>query len=49
MMKVPEQKAIGYTVVVVIVAIIISFVIGMFQAAMMGRGPGAMMGTMPHF
>ena len=49
MMKVPEEKAIGYTVVVVVVAIIISFVIGMFQAAMLGRGPGGMMGTMPHF
>jgi hypothetical protein len=48
MMKVPEQKAIGYTVVVVVVAIIVSFVIGMFQAAMLGRGPG-MMGPMPHF
>ncbi|HJQ63723.1 MAG TPA: Yip1 family protein [Burkholderiales bacterium] len=49
MMKVPEQKAIGYTVVVVVVAIIVSFVIGMFQSAMLGRGPGGMMGAIPHF
>ena len=48
MMKVPEQKAIGYTVVVVVVAIVVSFVIGMFQSAMLGLGPGAMMGRMPH-
>ena len=49
MMKIPEQKAIGYTVVVVVVAIIVSFVIGMFQSAMLGRGPGGMMGAIPHF
>lgn len=49
LMKVPEQKAIGYTIVVVIVAIVVSFVIAMFQAAMVGRGPGGMMGGMPHF
>ena len=48
MMKVPEQKAIGYTMVVVVVAIVVSFVIGMFQSAMLGLGPGAMMGRMPH-
>ncbi|MCI3950575.1 MAG: Na+/proline symporter [Burkholderiales bacterium] len=48
MMKIPEQKAIGYTVVVVVVAIIVSFVIGMFQSAMLGRGPGGMMGAIPH-
>lgn len=49
MMKVPEQKAIGYTVVVVVVAIIVSFLIGFFQSAMLGRGPGGMMGPLPHF
>ena len=49
MMKVPEQKAVGYTIVVVVAAIIVSFVIAMFQAAMLGGGPGGMMGTMPHF
>lgn len=49
MMRVPEQKAIGYTVVVIVVAIILSFVIGLFQNAMLGRSPGGMIGTMPHF
>jgi hypothetical protein len=49
MMKVPEQKAVGYTIVVVVAAIIVSFVIAMFQAAMLGGGAGGMMGTMPHF
>lgn len=48
MMRVPEQKAIGYTVVVIVVAIILSFVIGLFQNAMLGRGPGGMIGPMPH-
>jgi len=27
----------------------VSFVIGMFQSAMLGRGPGGMMGAIPHF
>lgn len=45
MMKVPEQKAIGYTVVVVVVALVVGFVIGMFQGAMLG----GMMGPMPRF
>lgn len=49
MMSVPEQKAIGYTVVVVVVAIIVSFLVSLFQNAMLGRGPAGVMGPMPHF
>lgn len=49
LMKVPEQKAIGYTAVVVVVAIIASFVIAMLNAAILGRGPAGMLGGMPHF
>lgn len=46
MMKVPGQKAIGYTVVVVIVAIVIGWVIGMVNASILGMGAVATMGGM---
>jgi len=38
MMKVPDQKAVGYTVVIIIVAIVIGFIIGMINAAILGMG-----------
>lgn len=43
LMKVPEQKAILYTLVVVILAIIVGVVIAMFNAAITGRAPTGMM------
>jgi hypothetical protein len=46
MMKVPEQKVLGYTVVVVIVAIVINFVIAMLTAGIVGMGAVGMMGGM---
>ena len=44
MMKVPEAKAVGYTVVVVLVAIVIGAVIGIINAGIMGMGAVGMMG-----
>lgn len=44
MMKVPEPKAIGYTIVVVLVAIVIGVVIGMINAGILGMGAIGMMG-----
>jgi Yip1 domain len=38
LMKVPEQKAIGYTVVIIVVAIVIGLVISMINAAVVGMG-----------
>jgi hypothetical protein len=38
LMKVPEQKAIGYTVVIVVVTIVVGFVIYMINAAVVGMG-----------
>lgn len=49
LMKVPEQKAIGYTVVVVVAAIVVSFVIGIINATILRVGPAGMMGGMPYF
>lgn len=46
LMKVPEQKAVGYTAVIVAIAIVIGFVIGMLNAAMFGTGLGGMMSGM---
>jgi len=46
MMKVPEPKAVGYTVVVVLVAIVIGIVIGMINAGILGMGAVGMMGGM---
>jgi hypothetical protein len=46
MMKVPGEKAIGYTVVVVIVAIVIGWVIGMINAGILGIGAVATIGGM---
>lgn len=44
MMKVPEPKAIGYTIVVVLVAIVIGAVIGIINAGILGMGAVGMMG-----
>ena len=44
MMKVPEPKAVGYTIVVVLVAIVIGAVIGMINAGILGMGAVGMMG-----
>jgi hypothetical protein len=46
LMKVPAEKAIGYTVVVVLAAIIISMVIGMINAGILGMGAMGMVGGM---
>jgi hypothetical protein len=44
LMKVPAAKAVGYTVVVVITAIIISLIFGMINASILGMGAVGMMG-----
>ena len=44
MMKVPEAKAVGYTIVVVLVAIVIGAVIGIINAGILGMGAVGMMG-----
>lgn len=44
LMKVPESKTVGYTVVVVLVAIVIGAVIGMVNASILGSGAVGMMG-----
>jgi Yip1-like protein len=49
LMKVPEQKAIGYTVVVVMAAIIVSIAIGMISASILRVGPAGMIGGIPRF
>ncbi len=46
LMKVPEQKVVGYTVVVVVVAIIIGWVLAMINASIIGMGAVGMMGGM---
>ena len=46
LMKVPEPKAVGYTIVVVLVAIVIGAVIGMINAGILGMGAVGMMGGM---
>lgn len=46
LMKVPAAKTVGYTVVVVLAAIIVSFIIGMINAGMLGMGAVGMMGGM---
>lgn len=46
LMKVPEPKAIGYTIVVVLVAIVIGAVIGVINAGILGMGAVGMMGGM---
>lgn len=46
LMKVPENKTIGYTVVVVLSAVVISFVFGMINASILGMGAVGMMGGM---
>ncbi|MEK6594513.1 MAG: Yip1 family protein [Pseudomonadota bacterium] len=46
LMKVPAAKAVGYTVVVVLAAIIIGLVIGMINASILGMGAVGMMGGM---
>lgn len=49
LMKVPEQKAVVYTVVVVVIAIIVGVVIGMINAAILGMGASGMVGGMRPF
>lgn len=46
LMKVPEQKAVGYTAVIVAIAIVVGFVIGMLNATLFGSGAAGMMGGM---
>ncbi|MCC6608647.1 MAG: YIP1 family protein [Burkholderiales bacterium] len=46
LMKVPEHKVVGYTVVVVAIAIVVGFVIGMLNATIFGSGMAGMMGGM---
>jgi hypothetical protein len=49
MMKVPEQKAVGYTVVIVVVAIVVGIIIGVINSMVIGMGTmgalGGMMGS----
>lgn len=49
LMKVPGQKAIGYTVVVVMAAIIVSIAIGMIGASILRAGPAGVIGGIPRF
>ncbi|MBI4194441.1 MAG: YIP1 family protein [Betaproteobacteria bacterium] len=49
LMRVPEQKAVVYTVVVVVVAILVNVVIGIINGYIVGGGPAGMMGGMPRF
>ncbi len=50
LMKVPEEKAVGYTVLVVVAAVVVGVVIGMINASIMGFGTsGTMMGGMRTF
>lgn len=49
LMKVPEQKAVVYTVVVVVVAIIVGVLIGMINAGILGMGASGMVGGMRPF
>lgn len=49
LMKVPEQKAAGFTAVIVAIAIVVGFVIGMLNATMFGTGAAGMMGGMGRF
>lgn len=44
LMKVPAAKTVGYTVVVVLAAIVVGFIIGMINAGMLGMGAVGMMG-----
>jgi hypothetical protein len=44
LMKVPDEKAVGYTVVVVIAAVVIGLVVGAISAGTMGMGAGPMGG-----
>lgn len=46
LMKVPEQKVMGYTAVVVVIAIVIWWVIGVIIAGMLGMGAVGMVGGM---
>jgi hypothetical protein len=46
LMKVPAAKTVGYTVVVVLAAIVVSFIIGMVNAGILGMGAVGMMGGM---
>ena len=46
LMKVPAAKTVGYTVVVVLAAIVVGFIIGMINAGMLGMGTVGMMGGM---
>jgi hypothetical protein len=49
LMKVPERDAIGYTVTVYAVAIVIAFLIGTLIAAVFGMGAIGMMGAIGRF
>jgi len=46
LMKVPEQKAVGYTAVIVAIGIVVGFVLGMVNATIFGTGAAGMMGGM---
>lgn len=46
LMKVPAAKTVGYTLVVVLAAIVVGFIIGMINAGMLGMGSIGMMGGM---
>jgi hypothetical protein len=46
LMKVPAAKTVGYTVVVVLAAIVVGFIIGMINAGILGMGAVGMMGGM---
>lgn len=46
LMKVPAAKTVGYTLVVVLAAIVVGFIIGMINAGMLGMGSVGMMGGM---
>lgn len=48
LMRNPPQKSVGYTIVVVICAIVLMFVIGMVTAGLMGAFGGGVLGTMSH-
>jgi hypothetical protein len=44
MMKAPEEKAVGYTAVLIVCGIVASLVVGAVSALFTGGGPGMMMG-----
>lgn len=49
LMKVPDDKAIGYTILIVAIAIVIGFMLGAILASVFGMGAVGMMGAIGRF